>query len=124
MWTTPLPRWTSSRPRACASRWTTLAPATHRWLTSARLPLDQLKIDQSFVHNLGVKQTDDVIVQTIIGMARNLELDVIAEGVETAEQRDTLARYGCHYFQGYLLGRPMPLSEMEALLGNDLALLG
>jgi len=89
-----------------------------------RLPLDQLKIDQSFVHNLGVKQTDDVIVQTIIGMARNLELDVIAEGVETAEQRDTLARYGCHYFQGYLLGRPMPLNEIEALLGNDLALLG
>ena len=89
-----------------------------------RLPLDQLKIDQSFVHNLGVKQTDDVIVQTIIGMARNLELDVIAEGVETAEQRDTLARYGCHYFQGYLPGRPMPLSEIEALLGNDLALLG
>ena len=89
-----------------------------------RLPLDQLKIDQSFVHNLGVKQTDDVIVQTIIGMARNLELDVIAEGVETAEQRDTLARYGCHYFQGYLPGRPMPLNEIEALLGNDLALLG
>ena len=89
-----------------------------------RLPLDQLKIDQSFVHNLGVKHTDDVIVQTIIGMARNLELDVIAEGVETAEQRDTLARYGCHYFQGYLLGRPMPLNEIEALLGNDLALLG
>ena len=50
-----------------------------------------------------MKQTDDVIVQTIIGMARNLELDVIAE---TAEQRDTLARYGCHYFQGYLQGGP------------------
>jgi EAL domain-containing protein (putative c-di-GMP-specific phosphodiesterase class I) len=71
-----------------------------------RLPLHQLKIDQSFVRNLGVKQTDDVIVQTIIGMARNLDLDVIAEGVETAEQRNTLARYGCHYFQGYLLGGP------------------
>ncbi|BEU95681.1 EAL domain-containing protein [Acidovorax sp. DW039] len=87
-----------------------------------RLPLDQLKIDQSFVRNLGAKQTDDVIVQTIIGMARNLELDVIAEGVETVEQRDTLARYGCHYFQGYLLGKPMPLHELEALLGHDPAL--
>ncbi len=84
-----------------------------------RLPLDQLKIDQSFVRNLGTKQTDDVIVQTIIGMARNLELDVIAEGVETAEQRDTLARYGCHYFQGYLLGHPMPVQELEALLARD-----
>jgi diguanylate cyclase (GGDEF)-like protein len=84
-----------------------------------RLPLDQLKIDQSFVRNLGARQTDDVIVQTIIGMARNLELDVIAEGVETAEQRNTLARYGCHYFQGYLLGRPMPVHELEALLARD-----
>ena len=89
-----------------------------------RLPLDQLKIDQSFVRNLGAKQTDDVIVQTIIGMARNLELDVIAEGVETAEQRDTLARYGCHYFQGYLLGHPMPVQELEALLARDPAAAG
>ena len=81
-----------------------------------RLPLDQLKIDQSFVHNLGVKHTDDVIVQTIIGMAGNLELDVIAEGVETQAQKDLLAQYGCLFFQGYLLGRPMPVAQLEALL--------
>ncbi len=81
-----------------------------------RLPLDQLKIDQSFVRNLGVRHTDDVIVQTIIGMARNLELDVIAEGVETEEQRAFLAEYGCCLFQGYLLGRPTPLAGLEALL--------
>ena len=81
-----------------------------------RLPLDQLKIDQSFVRNLGVRHTDDVIVQTILGMARNLELDVIAEGVETEAQKDFLARHGCVYFQGYLLGRPTPVADLEALI--------
>ncbi|WP_110959478.1 EAL domain-containing protein [Acidovorax sp. ST3] len=81
-----------------------------------RLPLDQLKIDQSFVRNLGVRHTDDVIVQTILGMASNLELDVIAEGVETEAQKDFLARHGCVYFQGYLLGRPTPVADLEALI--------
>ena len=81
-----------------------------------RLPLDQLKIDQSFVHNLGLRHTDDVIVQTIIGMARNLELDVIAEGVETQGQKELLARYGCLLFQGYLLGRPVPVADLVARL--------
>ncbi|MFN7155176.1 MAG: EAL domain-containing protein [Acidovorax sp.] len=84
-----------------------------------RLPLDQLKIDQSFVHNLGVRHTDDVIVQTIIGMARNLELDVIAEGVETQAQKDFLAEYGCLLFQGYLMGRPTPVAALEALLDSS-----
>lgn len=81
-----------------------------------RLPLDQLKIDQSFVRNLGVRHTDDVIVQTIIGMARNLELDVIAEGVETQSQKDMLAEYGCQLFQGYLLGVPQPAMDLEHML--------
>ena len=84
-----------------------------------RLPLDQLKIDQSFVRNLGVRHTDDVIVQTILGMARNLELDVIAEGVETEAQKDFLARHGCVYFQGYLLGRPTPVVDLEALMESS-----
>ena len=81
-----------------------------------RLPLHQLKIDQSFVRNLGLRHTDDVIVQTIIGMARTLDLEVIAEGVETAEQRDFLASHGCDLYQGYLFGRPMPVAGLEALL--------
>ena len=80
-----------------------------------QLPLQQLKIDQSFVRNLGVRHTDSVIVQTIIGMARNLELEVIAEGVETEAQRDFLASFGCHLYQGYLLGRPMPADQLRAL---------
>ena len=80
-----------------------------------RLPLHQIKIDQSFVRNLGVRPTDDVIVQTIIGMGRNLELEVIAEGVETEAQKQFLARHGCDLYQGYLFARPMPIEALEAL---------
>jgi diguanylate cyclase (GGDEF)-like protein len=80
-----------------------------------RLPLHQLKIDQSFVRNIGVRTGDDVIVQTIIGMARTLELEVIAEGVETEVQRDFLERHGCDLYQGYLFGRPMPLADFLAM---------
>ena len=82
----------------------------------SRLPLHQLKIDQSFVRNLGLHPNDDVIVQTIIGMAANLGLEVIAEGVETLEQKECLERYGCVLYQGYLLGRPMPIVQLEERL--------
>jgi EAL domain-containing protein (putative c-di-GMP-specific phosphodiesterase class I) len=81
-----------------------------------RLPMDQLKIDQSFVRNIGIPRTDGVIVQTIIGMARNLELEVIAEGVETLAQQEFLALHGCTLYQGYLFGKPAPLAQFEALL--------
>jgi len=81
-----------------------------------RLPLDQLKIDQSFVHNIGTKSTDVVIIQTIVGMANNLGIEVIAEGVETQLQRDFLEGAGCRYYQGYLFGRPVPLEEFTASL--------
>ena len=81
-----------------------------------QLPLDQLKIDQSFVRNIGTKSTDAVIVQTIIGMANNLGIEVIAEGVETQGQRDFLWGAGCRLYQGYLFGRPVPVEEFTALL--------
>lgn len=74
-----------------------------------RLPLDQLKIDQSFVRNIGVKPSDGLIVQTIIGMANNLGMEVIAEGVETQMQCDFLNSAGCMSYQGYLFGRPVPI---------------
>jgi EAL domain-containing protein (putative c-di-GMP-specific phosphodiesterase class I) len=83
-----------------------------------RLPMDQLKIDQSFVRNIGIQHSDGVIVQTIIGMARNLALEVIAEGVETPAQHEFLARHGCYLYQGYLFGKPTPLAGFEALLGT------
>ncbi|BCN37981.1 hypothetical protein ALDI51_13000 [Alicycliphilus denitrificans] len=80
-----------------------------------RLPLHRLKIDKSFVHHLGESHSDDVVVQTILGMARNLELEVVAEGVETEAQRAFLARHGCDLYQGYLLARPMPVAQLEAM---------
>jgi diguanylate cyclase (GGDEF)-like protein/PAS domain S-box-containing protein len=83
-----------------------------------RLPLDQLKIDQSFVHNVGVKPRDEVIVQTIIGMAKNLGMEVIAEGVETEEQRAFLERHGCPTCQGYLFSKPVPVEQFEILLAR------
>jgi diguanylate cyclase (GGDEF)-like protein/PAS domain S-box-containing protein len=81
-----------------------------------QLPLDQLKIDQSFIHNIGIKPTDSVIVQTIIGMGNNLGIDVIAEGVETELQRDFIQRNGCPIYQGYFFSKPVPLEEFEVIL--------
>lgn len=81
-----------------------------------RLPLDQLKIDQSFVHDLVNDLNDRAIVRTIITMAQSLNLDVIAEGVETEEQREVLQKKGCMHFQGYLFGRPVPIEQFDAFL--------
>ncbi|MDO9011037.1 MAG: EAL domain-containing protein [Gallionella sp.] len=74
-----------------------------------QLPLDQLKIDQSFVRNIGVNPSDAVIVQTIINMANDLGMDVIAEGVETQAQREFLGAAGCMQYQGYLYSKPIAL---------------
>jgi diguanylate cyclase (GGDEF)-like protein/PAS domain S-box-containing protein len=82
-----------------------------------QLPLKQLKIDQSFVRNIGIKASDATIIQTIIGMANNLGMEVIAEGVETQEQRDFLESMGCNLYQGYLFGQPVPVEEFVSHLG-------
>ncbi|BCK87482.1 hypothetical protein MIZ01_1261 [Sideroxyarcus emersonii] len=81
-----------------------------------QLPLDQIKIDQSFVRDIVNDANDAAIVQTIIAMSEVLGLDVIAEGVENEAQREFLDLRGCHAFQGYLFGRPVPLQEFEARL--------
>jgi len=81
-----------------------------------QLPLDQLKIDRSFVRNIGEKSTDAIIVQTIIGMAYNLGLEVIAEGVETEAQRAFLEQHGCSACQGYLFSKPVPIEAFEQLV--------
>ena len=81
-----------------------------------RLPLDRLKIDRSFVSEVLNDNNDAVIVRTIVALAGNLGLSVIAEGVETGGQAEFLAANGCHACQGYLFGRPVPLAELEVAL--------
>jgi diguanylate cyclase (GGDEF)-like protein/PAS domain S-box-containing protein len=81
-----------------------------------RLPLDQLKIDRAFVRDMLVDVTSGAIAQTIISLGRAMGLSVIAEGVETEEQRGFLAGLGCHTFQGTLFSSPLPLEEFEAIL--------
>lgn len=83
-----------------------------------KLPLAELKIDQSFVRDIELDNSDQVIVRTIIAMAHSLELNVIAEGVETEGQRDFLVNSGCNSFQGYLFSKPIKLTEFKALLKN------
>ncbi len=81
-----------------------------------RLPLDQLKIDGSFIRNLPDNVNDSVVVQTIIQMAGSLGLKLIAEGVETDAQRAFLEQQGCHVYQGYLFSKPVELAAFEALM--------
>ncbi|WP_404356595.1 EAL domain-containing protein [Methylotuvimicrobium sp. KM1] len=79
-----------------------------------QLPLDELKIDKSFVRDITTDFNDAIIIETIINMAHNLGIDVIAEGVETEEQRDFLYNKGCRVFQGYYFSRPMTSADFEA----------
>ncbi|MFT3848165.1 MAG: EAL domain-containing protein [Propionivibrio sp.] len=83
-----------------------------------RLPLDEIKIDQSFVAKLPGTPNDQVIVDTIITMGRSLGLRVVAEGVETEVQRRFLEAHGCHTFQGYFFSRPVPLPELMSFLAQ------
>lgn len=88
-----------------------------------KLPLSELKVDQSFVRDLHIDQSDAEIAATIIAMAKNLNLDVVAEGVEEESQLTFLSRHGCLVFQGYYFYKPMPAKEFDDLLfGNVIVL--
>ena len=81
-----------------------------------KLPLNQLKIDQSFVRELSESGSSEAIIRAICALADSLQLEVIAEGVETEQQYQQLLALDCRHFQGYLFGRPMPLAEFESWL--------
>jgi EAL domain-containing protein (putative c-di-GMP-specific phosphodiesterase class I) len=85
----------------------------------AQLPLDQIKIDRSFVRDLPGSRNDETIARALITLGCGLTMDVIAEGVETEAQREFLEAHGCRAFQGYLFSRPLPIDELEVFLLRD-----
>jgi EAL domain-containing protein (putative c-di-GMP-specific phosphodiesterase class I) len=82
-----------------------------------RFPVHKLKVDQSFVRDIGQANSDLAIVKTVIALAQTLKLDLLAEGVETSAHLMTLRALGCERFQGYLFSRPIPAEQLEPLLG-------
>ncbi len=81
-----------------------------------RIPIDQLKVDQSFVRDITINKVSRSITETIIMMANSMDIDVIAEGVETKEEKELLDSFGCFHYQGYYFYKPMPAQEFSALL--------
>lgn len=81
-----------------------------------RLPISKLKMDKSFIDNVHTDEEDAVLAKTIINLSKNLNLKVIAEGVECKEQKDFLLEHGCHFIQGYFYSRPLPVVEMHEFL--------
>lgn len=82
--------------------------------------IDYLKIDQSFTRNLALESSDLILCEAIIVMAHKLGIKVIAEGIETQEQRDLLVQAGCDYGQGYLFGKPLPVRNFENLFKKSI----
>ena len=86
-----------------------------------RFPVDELKIDRSFVMDLPGGKTDTAIVRTVIDLGHSLDMAVTAEGVETIQQLDCLKQLGCDIYQGFLFSRPVPLAEFAGLLSRAIS---
>jgi sensor c-di-GMP phosphodiesterase-like protein len=86
-----------------------------------RLPIDSIKIDRSFIENLPFDADSAAITQAIISMAQHLNLDIVAEGVERANQAEYLLKLGCQIAQGYYYSPPLDVKGIEALLANQAA---
>ena len=85
-----------------------------------RLPISALKIDRSFIDGLATEKDDSAIVSGVIGMARGLDLGIVAEGVETPAQAEALRALSCDFVQGYLFARPMPAAAVTELIEAEL----
>jgi len=81
-----------------------------------KFPIDFIKIDRSFISNIGINESDETLTETIIGLANKLSMQVVAEGIETQEQLDFLKNLDCDYAQGYLLGKPQSVDDFALLL--------
>jgi EAL domain-containing protein (putative c-di-GMP-specific phosphodiesterase class I) len=82
-------------------------------------PLDRLKIDMGFVRDIGIDPNGDAVIRTIIALAESLDLETVAEGVETEVQREFLKNHGCQSVQGYLYSPPLRLEELKAFLVRE-----
>ena len=83
-----------------------------------QFPVDIIKIDRSFIDTIGKETSAETLIETILLMAKNLDIQVVAEGIETQMQLDFLRKYHCDYGQGYLLGRPMTISQLESFINT------
>ena len=108
---------------AAISRSTISAPGRPRWTTCGGLPADRIKIDQSFVRNIGVDPDDEAIVRATIEMAHRLKRAVVAEGVEIEQHLEFLRETYCDELQGYLFCRPLQPVSFDKLLAERQRLL-
>ncbi|EQB87077.1 hypothetical protein M918_11365 [Clostridium sp. BL8] len=85
-----------------------------------KLPIDSLKIDKSFIDNINESSNKELIMDTIIKLAHNLNLEVIAEGVETSDQLNILKKMSCNKIQGYFYSKPLPKNDLEEFLNKKI----
>ncbi len=86
-----------------------------------KLPVTQIKVDQSFVHDVLTDSNDAAIIKMVLAVGKTINCDIVAEGVEQPEQFELLKSFGCHYFQGYYFSKPLTAANFEKLVEYDQA---